>query len=80
MQVMTTGQRVSLEYHGNGYNFTVNQVAIEAQEESDNTDRGMISADTYIVFEAPSSTGIKVCFVYFCLFIVILYFEFASEK
>lgn len=59
-QVMTTGQRVTLEYHGNGYIFTVNQAAIEGQEKSNNIERGIISADTYIVFEAPSSSGIKI--------------------
>ena len=59
-QVMTTGQRVTFEYHGNGYIFTVNQAAVEGQEKSNNIERGMISNETYIVFEASNSSGIKV--------------------
>lgn len=59
-QVMTTGQRVTFEYHGNGYIFTVNQAVVEGREKSNNIERGMITADTYIVFEAPNSTGIKI--------------------
>ncbi|KAL3636878.1 hypothetical protein CASFOL_019177 [Castilleja foliolosa] len=59
-QVMTTGQRVTFEYHGNGFIFTVNQASVEGQEKSSGLDRGMISADTYIIYEAPNSSGIKI--------------------
>ncbi|KAK9092552.1 hypothetical protein Syun_027463 [Stephania yunnanensis] len=60
-QVMTAGQRVSFEYHGTNYIFTVNQAVVEGKEESKNTlERGMISSDTYIIFEAPNSSGIKI--------------------
>lgn len=59
-QIMTTGQRVTFEYQGNGYIFTVNQTSVEGQEKSKNIERGMITSDTYIVFEAPKSSGIKV--------------------
>ncbi|KAK9089267.1 hypothetical protein Scep_028349 [Stephania cephalantha] len=60
-QVMTAGQRVSFEYHGTNYIFTVNQAVVEGKEESKNSlERGMISSDTYIIFEAPNSSGIKV--------------------
>ncbi|KVI03038.1 AAA+ ATPase domain-containing protein [Cynara cardunculus var. scolymus] len=60
MQVMTSGQRVTFEYHGSGYIFTVTQVAVEGQEKSDNIERGMLSSDSYIVFEASNSSGIKI--------------------
>ncbi|KAL6999511.1 vesicle-fusing ATPase [Sarracenia purpurea var. burkii] len=59
-QVMTTGQRVTFEYHGNGYVFSVNQAVIEGQEKSNSIERGMISTETYIVFEASNSSGIKI--------------------
>ncbi|KAL7103620.1 hypothetical protein ACP275_08G190900 [Erythranthe tilingii] len=59
-QIMTTGQRVTFEYHGNGYIFTVTQATIEGQEKSKGIERGMISADTYIVYEASKSSGIKI--------------------
>ncbi|GER31530.1 vesicle-fusing ATPase [Striga asiatica] len=59
-QVMTIGQRVTLEYHGNGFIFTVNQASVEEQERSNGIDRGMISADTYIIYEASNSSGIKI--------------------
>lgn len=58
---MSTGQKVTFEYHGNGYIFTVNQATVEGQEKS-NIERGMTSADTYIIFEAANSSGIKVTF------------------
>ncbi|KZV25178.1 vesicle-fusing ATPase [Dorcoceras hygrometricum] len=58
--IMTTGQRVTFEYHGIGYIFTVNQAAVEGLEKSNSIERGIISADTYIIFEAPSSSGIKI--------------------
>lgn len=57
---MTNGQKVIFEYHGNRYTFTVNQAAVEGQEKSNGVERGMISADTYIIFEAAGSSGIKV--------------------
>lgn len=57
MQVMTTGQRVTFEYHGNNYIFTVNGASVEGEDKSE---RGMITDDTYIVFETQSSSGIKV--------------------
>ncbi|KAK3005695.1 hypothetical protein RJ639_017621 [Escallonia herrerae] len=59
-QVMTTGQRGTLEYHGTGYYFLVTQAAVEGQEKSNNIERGMLSADTYIIFEASNSSGIKI--------------------
>ncbi|XP_022870019.1 vesicle-fusing ATPase-like [Olea europaea var. sylvestris] len=60
MQIMTPGQRVTFEYHGNLYIFTVNQANVERQEKSNSIERGMMSADTYIVFEASNSSGIKI--------------------
>lgn len=57
---MTVGQRVSFEYHGNNYIFTVNQAAVEGQVTSSTPERGMISNDTYIVFETSNASGIKV--------------------
>ncbi|KAJ0013911.1 hypothetical protein Pint_21329 [Pistacia integerrima] len=59
-QVMTAGQKVIFEYHGNNYIFTVNQAVIEGQEKSNAVERGMISNDTYIVFEASNASGIKI--------------------
>jgi len=59
-QVMTAGQRVSFEYHGNNYIFTVNQAAVEGQERSNAPERGKITNETYIVFEASNASGIKV--------------------
>ncbi|XP_050287595.1 vesicle-fusing ATPase-like [Quercus robur] len=59
-QVMTAGQRVSFEYHGNNYVFTVNQAAVEGQEKSSTIERGKISSDTYIVFETSNASGIKI--------------------
>ncbi|KAF5780898.1 putative vesicle-fusing ATPase [Helianthus annuus] len=58
-QVLTSGQRVTFEFHGNGYNFIVSQVSVEGQEQSD-VERGMLSEDSYIVFEASNSSGIKI--------------------
>lgn len=60
MQVMTSGQRGAFEYHGNNYVFTVTQATVEGQERSRGIERGMICADTYIVFAASNSSGIKV--------------------
>ncbi|GAB4846421.1 hypothetical protein Ancab_025426 [Ancistrocladus abbreviatus] len=59
-QVMSLGQKVMFEYLGNNYYFTVNQAAVEIQESSNKIERGMISKETYIVFEAPHSSGIKI--------------------
>ncbi|KAI3988361.1 hypothetical protein MKX01_012150, partial [Papaver californicum] len=59
-QVMTAGQRVSFEYHGTNYIFTVNQAAVEGEEKSNNLERGMISNETYFVFEASNASGIKI--------------------
>ncbi|GAV67671.1 AAA domain-containing protein/CDC48_N domain-containing protein/CDC48_2 domain-containing protein [Cephalotus follicularis] len=59
-QVMTAGQRVSFEYHGTNYIFTVNQAVVEGQEKSNAPERGIVSSDTYIVFEASNASGIKV--------------------
>lgn len=59
-QVMTAGQRVTVEYLGTGYVFTVNQAAVEGQEKSNEIERGLLSSDTYIIFEAPKASGIKI--------------------
>ncbi|XP_017978707.1 PREDICTED: vesicle-fusing ATPase isoform X1 [Theobroma cacao] len=59
-QVMTAGQKVTFEYHGNNYIFTVNQAQVEGQEKANAPDRGMISSDTYFIFEAQNSSGIKI--------------------
>ncbi|XP_062161090.1 vesicle-fusing ATPase-like isoform X1 [Alnus glutinosa] len=59
-QVMTTGQKVSFEHHGNNYIFTVNQAAVEGQQSSNAPERGMISSDTYFVFETSNGSGIKI--------------------
>uniref|UniRef100_A0A6N2KG05 Vesicle-fusing ATPase n=1 Tax=Salix viminalis TaxID=40686 RepID=A0A6N2KG05_SALVM len=59
-QVLTSGQKVTFEYHGNNYIFTVTQAAVEGREGSNDAERGMISSDTYIVFEASNSSGIKI--------------------
>ncbi|WMV12551.1 hypothetical protein MTR67_005936 [Solanum verrucosum] len=40
-QIMTTGQKVTFEYDGNGYIVTVNQATVEGQEKS-NVERGMV--------------------------------------
>ncbi|GLT82871.1 hypothetical protein SLE2022_012030 [Rubroshorea leprosula] len=60
MQVMTVGQRASFDYHGNNYIFTVNQAVLEGQEKSNAIERGMISNETYIIYEASNSSGIKI--------------------
>ncbi|XP_062013149.1 vesicle-fusing ATPase [Rosa rugosa] len=57
-QVMTAGQRVSFEYLGTNYIFTVNQAV--RSEEASSVERGMISSETYFIFEAPSGNGIKI--------------------
>ncbi|KAK1364318.1 hypothetical protein POM88_039879 [Heracleum sosnowskyi] len=61
MQILTTAQKVMLEYLGTNYVFTVNEAAIREQEKSNDIDnRGMLSADTYILFTTPNSSGIKI--------------------
>lgn len=60
MQIMTAGQRASFEYHGTNYIFTVNQAVVEGQDNSNGVERGMISNDTYFVFETSNGSGIKV--------------------
>lgn len=60
---MTAGQKVVFEYHGNNYNFTVSQAVVEGQEKSNSLERGMITDDTYIIFEAARDSGIKVSFL-----------------
>lgn len=57
---MTTGQRVSFEFCGTNYIFTVNQAMLEGEEDSKAMERGMISNDTYFIFEATPASGIKV--------------------
>ncbi|KAF9610833.1 hypothetical protein IFM89_025199 [Coptis chinensis] len=59
-QIMTVGQKVPFEYLGTNFVFTVSQAAVEGQEKSNTLERGMISADTYIVFEASKASGIKI--------------------
>ncbi|XP_022720468.1 vesicle-fusing ATPase-like [Durio zibethinus] len=59
-QVMISGQKVTFEYHGNNYIFTINQAQLEGQGTSNAPERGMISSDTYIIFEAQNSSGIKI--------------------
>ena len=61
---MTSGQRVTFEYHGNNYIFTVNQAVVEGQKKSSAPERGIICNDTYIVFETSSASGIKVTFFF----------------
>ncbi|XP_021754877.1 vesicle-fusing ATPase-like [Chenopodium quinoa] len=58
-QVMTIGQKVVFEYLGNNFLFTVNQAVVEGQEKSD-SERGMLSDDTYTIFEAAGGSGIKI--------------------
>lgn len=57
---MTAGQRVSFEYLGNNFVFTVNQAAVEGRENSNALERGIIASETYFVFEASNASGIKV--------------------
>lgn len=54
------GQRVPFEFYGTNYVFTVNQALLEGQESSTPLDRGYLSSDTYIIFEAAPNSGIKV--------------------
>ncbi|KAL2892077.1 Vesicle-fusing ATPase [Bienertia sinuspersici] len=55
--VMTVGQKVTFEYLGNNFLFTVNQAVVEGQEKSE-SERGMLLADTYIIFEAAASSNL----------------------
>lgn len=57
---MTTGQKVSFEFCGTNYIFTVNQALLEGQVDAKGLDRGIISTETYFVFEASPNSGIKV--------------------
>ncbi|URE27887.1 hypothetical protein MUK42_06018 [Musa troglodytarum] len=59
-QIMTTGQKVLFEYCGTNYIFTVSQALLEGQDDSKGVDRGMISMETYFVFEASPNSGIKI--------------------
>ncbi|XP_059076077.1 vesicle-fusing ATPase [Cryptomeria japonica] len=59
-QVFTVGQRASFEYCGTNYIFTVNNVAVEGLDDSENVERGILSEETYFVFEAPPNSGIKI--------------------
>ncbi|XP_054803097.1 vesicle-fusing ATPase [Prosopis cineraria] len=59
-QVMTAGQKVLFEYHGNNYSFTVSQAAVEGQDKSNSLERGMLMDDTYVVFETSRDSGIKI--------------------
>ena len=43
-------------------------VAVEGQEKSSTIERGMISSDTYIVFETSNSSGNKGIFLYLIVF------------
>lgn len=60
LQVLTVGQKATFEYHGTNYILTVNRADVEGQDQSKGIERGMLSNDTYIVFEASNSSGIKV--------------------
>ncbi|KAG4142471.1 hypothetical protein ERO13_D06G131800v2 [Gossypium hirsutum] len=59
-QVMTAGQKVTFEYHGNNCIFTISQAQLEGQAAANAPERGMISSDTYFIFDAQNSSGIKV--------------------
>jgi vesicle-fusing ATPase len=59
---MAIGQKVTFEFCGVNYIFIVNQALLEGQESSTPLDRGFLSSDTYIIFEAAPNSGIKVPF------------------
>lgn len=59
-QVLTVGQKATFEYHGTNYILTVNRADVEGQDQSNGIERGMLSKDTYIVFEASNASGIKI--------------------
>ncbi|KAL0846381.1 hypothetical protein Bca101_019627 [Brassica carinata] len=58
--VLTVGQKATFEYHGTNYILTVNRADVEGQNQSNGIERGMLSPDTYIVFEASNASGIKI--------------------
>lgn len=60
LQVLTVGQKATFEYHGTNYILTVNRADVEGQNQSNGIERGMLSQDTYVVFEASNASGIKV--------------------
>jgi vesicle-fusing ATPase len=62
---MTAGQKVLFEHQGINYSFTVSQVTVEGQQRSSSIDRGMISDDTFMIFEASRDSGIKASFLIF---------------
>lgn len=83
LQVMTVGQKATFEFCGTNYIFTVNRATIADTENSKGLERGMLATDTYIVFEAPPNSGIKVYLVassascsssYDCCFCCAIYF------
>ncbi|KAH9626014.1 hypothetical protein KSS87_006984 [Heliosperma pusillum] len=57
--VLTVGQKATFEYLGNNFIITVNQAVVEGQEDT-GIERGLLSADTYIVFEAAGGSGIQI--------------------
>ncbi|XP_010422334.1 PREDICTED: vesicle-fusing ATPase [Camelina sativa] len=59
-QVLTVGQKATFEYHGTNYILTVNRADVEGLDQSKGIERGMLSQDTYIVFEASNASGIKI--------------------
>ncbi|KAF2615715.1 hypothetical protein F2Q70_00009275 [Brassica cretica] len=59
-KVLTVGQKATFEYHGTNYILTVNRADVEGQNQSNGIERGMLSQDTYIVFEASNASGIKI--------------------
>ncbi|MQM22032.1 hypothetical protein Taro_055079, partial [Colocasia esculenta] len=60
-QVMTVGQKISFELYGTIYISTANQALVEGGVEKSKTlERGMISEETYIVFEASPNSGITI--------------------
>ncbi|XP_074319370.1 vesicle-fusing ATPase [Silene latifolia] len=58
-QVLTVGQKITFEYLGNNFLITVNQAVVEGQENA-GIERGVLSADTYIVFEAAGGSGMQI--------------------
>jgi hypothetical protein len=75
---MTTGQKVLFEHQGINYSFTVSHVTVEGQERS--SDRGMISDDTFIAFEASRDSGIKASFLIFLLTSTLLFSSFLTHS
>nr|AGO67238.1 N-ethylmaleimide sensitive fusion protein [Silene vulgaris] len=58
-QVLTVGQKITFEYLGNNFLITVNQAVVEGQEHA-GIERGVLSVDTYIVFEAAGGSGMQI--------------------